>query len=170
MLASVGCDYIVTGHSERRAIFGDTDEDVNKKTLKVLAEGLKAILCIGELKEERESGETFAVCATQLSAGLAGVSAEQMKDVVIAYEPVWAIGTGLTATPEMAQETHDYIRSWFVDNYSQEVADEVVIQYGGSMKGANAAGLLTQPDIDGGLIGSASLKADFFNVINGIPK
>merc|ERR1712087_320948 len=94
MLSSVGCDYIVTGHSERRAIFGDTDEEINKKTLKVLDEGLKAILCIGELKEERESGETFAVCATQLSKGLAGISAEQMKDIVIAYEPVWAIGSG----------------------------------------------------------------------------
>merc|ERR1719231_1931942 len=99
MIKSVGSDYIVTGHSERRAIFGDDDETVNKKTKKVLAEGLKAILCIGELKEERESGETFNVCDTQLTKGLAGVTAEMMKDIVIAYEPVWAIGTGLTATP-----------------------------------------------------------------------
>lgn len=167
MLSSVGCDYIVTGHSERRAIFGDTDEDVNKKTLKVLDEGLKAILCIGELKEERESGETFAVCATQLSKGLAGISAEQMKDVVIAYEPVWAIGTGLTATPEMAQETHEYIRSWFVDNYSQEVADGVVIQYGGSVKDSNVDELMACPDIDGALVGGASLQAEgFARIIN----
>jgi len=165
MLSSVGCDYIVTGHSERRAIFGDTDEDVNKKTLKVLSEGLKAILCIGELKEERESGETFAVCATQLSKGLAGVTAEQMKDVVIAYEPVWAIGTGLTATPEMAQETHEYIRSWFVDNYSKEVADEVIIQYGGSVNAGNVDDLMACPDIDGALVGGASLQADGFSRI-----
>merc|ERR1712060_527595 len=110
MLKSVGTDYIVTGHSERRAIFGDSDEAVNKKTKKVLAEGLKAILCIGELKEERESGETFSVCDTQLTKGLAGVSEEALKDIVVAYEPVWAIGTGLTATPEVAQETHEYIR------------------------------------------------------------
>jgi len=165
MLSSVGCDYIVTGHSERRAVFGDTDEDVNKKTLKVLDEGLKAILCIGELKEERESGETFAVCATQLSKGLAGVSAEQMKDVVIAYEPVWAIGTGLTATPEMAQETHEYIRSWFVENYSKEIADDVIIQYGGSVNAANVDDLMACPDIDGALVGGASLQADGFSRI-----
>merc|ERR1719258_283366 len=130
MLESVGCDYVLSGHSERRATFGDSDEDVNAKTLKILDQGLKCILCIGELKEERESGETFNVCNTQLTKGLKGVSAEMMKDIVIAYEPVWAIGTGLTATPEVAQETHAYIRSWFVENYSQDVADSVIIQYG----------------------------------------
>ena len=106
MLKSVGSEYVLSGHSERRATFGDTDADVNKKTLKILEEGLKCILCIGELKEERESGETFAVCDTQLTEGLKGVSAEMMDSIVIAYEPVWAIGTGLTATPEVAQETH----------------------------------------------------------------
>ena len=106
MLKSVGSQYVLAGHSERRATFGDSDADVNKKTLKILDEGLKAILCIGELKEERESGETFAVCDTQLTEGLKGVSAEMMDKIVIAYEPVWAIGTGLTATPEVAQETH----------------------------------------------------------------
>merc|ERR1719327_1517754 len=106
--------FVLSGHSERRSVFGDTDADVNKKTLKILEEGLTCILCIGELKEERESGETFNVCDVQLTEGLKGVSAEQMTRVVIAYEPVWAIGTGLTATPEVAQETHAYIRSWFV--------------------------------------------------------
>merc|ERR1711988_1444540 len=134
MLESVGTDYVVTGHSERRAIFGDTDEDVNLKTLKVLAQGLKPILCIGELKEQREDGTTFKVLDAQLTKGLKDVSEAQMKDVVIAYEPVWAIGTGLTATPETAQETHAYIRSWFADNYGKEVAENVIIQYGGSVK------------------------------------
>merc|ERR1711937_217249 len=160
MLKSVGCEYVLTGHSERRAVFGDSDADVNKKTLKVLEEGLKAILCIGELKEERESGETFNVCDVQLTEGLKGVSAEMMKDVVIAYEPVWAIGTGLTATPEVAQETHAYIRSWFVDNYSQEVADNVIIQYGGSVNDGNVDALMACPDIDGALVGGASLQAE----------
>lgn len=167
MLGSVGCDYVVCGHSERRSVFGDTDEDVNKKTLKILSEGLKPILCIGELKEERESGETFNVCDVQLTKGLAGVSSEAMKNVVIAYEPVWAIGTGLTATPEVAQETHAYIRSWFVENYSQEVADAVIIQYGGSVKADNVDELMACPDIDGALVGGASLEAaGFGRIIN----
>jgi triosephosphate isomerase len=165
MLKSVGTQYVLSGHSERRAVFGDSDADVNKKTLKILAEGLKCILCIGELKEERESGETFNVCDTQLTEGLKGVSAEMMKDIVIAYEPVWAIGTGLTATPEVAQETHAYIRSWFVDNYSQEVADNVVIQYGGSVNDANVDDLMACADIDGALVGGASLKAESFSRI-----
>jgi len=165
MLDSVGCDYVLTGHSERRAVFGDSDADVNKKTLKVLDAGLKAILCIGELKEERESGETFAVCDKQLTEGLKGVSAEMMKDVVIAYEPVWAIGTGLTATPEVAQETHAYIRSWFVENYSQAVADAVIIQYGGSVKDSNVDELMACPDIDGALVGGAALQGDIFSRI-----
>jgi len=165
MIDSIGCDYVLTGHSERRAIFGDTDELVNEKTLKVLAEGLKPILCIGELKEEREGGETFNVCNTQLTKGLKGVSAEQMKDIVIAYEPVWAIGTGLTATPEVAQETHAYIRSWFVENYSQAVADDVIIQYGGSVNDKNVDELMACEDIDGALVGGASLKGDSFSRI-----
>lgn len=167
MLKSVGSEYVLSGHSERRATFGDSDADINKKTLKILSEGLKCILCIGELKEERESGETFAVCDTQLTAGLKDVSAEMMKDVVIAYEPVWAIGTGLTATPEIAQETHAYIRSWFVDNYSQEVADAVIIQYGGSVNPGNVDSLMACPDIDGALVGGASLQvANFGPIIN----
>jgi triosephosphate isomerase len=165
MLKSVGSTYVLSGHSERRATFGDSDSDVNKKTLKILSEGMKCILCIGELKEERESGETFNVCDTQLTEGLKGVSAEMMKEIVIAYEPVWAIGTGLTATPEVAQETHAYIRSWFVDNYSKEVADNVVIQYGGSVSDANVDDLMACPDIDGALVGGASLKAETFSRI-----
>merc|ERR1719247_261422 len=165
MLKSVGSQYVLAGHPERRATFGDSDADVNKKTLKILEEGLKAILCIGELKEERESGETFAVCDTQLTEGLKGVSAAMMKDVVIAYEPVWAIGTGLTATPEVAQETHAYIRSWFVENYSAEVADAVIIQYGGSVNDGNVDALMACADIDGALVGGASLKADAFSRI-----
>ena len=158
MLKSVGSTYVLSGHSERRATFGDSDADVNKKTLKIIEEGLTCILCIGELKEERESGETFNVCDKQLTEGLKGVSAEMMKQIVIAYEPVWAIGTGLTATPEIAQETHAYIRQWFVDNYSQEVADAVIIQYGGSVSPANVDSLMACPDIDGALVGGASLK------------
>jgi len=165
MLKSVGSAYVLAGHSERRATFGDSDADVNKKVLKILAEGLKPILCIGELKEERESGETFSVCDTQLTEGLKGVDAAAMKNVVIAYEPVWAIGTGLTATPEVAQETHAYIRSWFVDNYSKEVADDVIIQYGGSVNDNNVDDLMACADIDGALVGGASLKADAFSRI-----
>jgi len=165
MLKSVGSEFVLAGHSERRATFGDSDADVNKKVLKILAEGLKPILCVGELKEERESGETFRVCDTQLTEGLKGVSAEQMTSVVIAYEPVWAIGTGLTATPEVAQETHAYIRSWFVENYSQEVADGVIIQYGGSVNDANVDELMACDDIDGALVGGASLKEEAFTRI-----
>jgi len=165
MIKSVGASYVLAGHSERRSVFGDTDADVNKKVLKILDEGLKCILCIGELKEERESGETFNVCDVQLTEGLKGVSAEMMKSVVIAYEPVWAIGTGLTATPEVAQETHEYIRKWFVDNYSQAVADDVIIQYGGSVNDANVDELMACADIDGALVGGASLKKESFSRI-----
>jgi len=171
MLKSVGVSYVLAGHSERRATFGDSDADINKKTLKILEDGLKCILCIGELKEERESGETFNVCDVQLTEGLKGVSAEMMKDIVIAYEPVWAIGTGLTATPEVAQETHEYIRKWFVENYSKEVADNVVIQYGGSVNDANVDELMACADIDGALVGGASLKAESFSrIINFVKK
>ena len=136
-----------------------------RQTKKILDQGLKCILCIGELKEERESGETFNVCNTQLTKGLKDVSAEEMKKIVIAYEPVWAIGTGLTATPEVAQETHAYIRSWFVENYSQAVADDVIIQYGGSVNDKNVDELMACPDIDGALVGGASLKGDSFSAI-----
>ena len=127
--------------------------------------------CVCVLIQERESGETFAVCDTQLTEGLKGVSAEMMSKIVIAYEPVWAIGTGLTATPEVAQETHAYIRSWFTDNYSAAVADAVIIQYGGSVNDGNVDDLMACPDIDGALVGGASLKADAFDrIINFTPK
>merc|ERR1719478_1376533 len=165
MLKSVGTQYVLAGHSERRATFGDSDADVNKKTLKIIEEGLTCILCVGELKEERESGETFNVCDTQLKEGLKGVSAEMMKQIVIAYEPVWAIGTGLTATPEVAQETHAYVRSWFKENYSDAVAENVVIQYGGSVNAENVDELMACPDIDGALVGGASLKGESFSAI-----
>jgi len=165
MLESVGCDYVLSGHSERRAVFGDSDEMVNAKTLKILAQGIKCILCIGELKEERESGETFNVLNTQLTKGLKGVDDKMMKEIVIAYEPVWAIGTGLTATPEVAQETHAYVRSWFVENYSDAIADDVIIQYCGSVNAENVDELMACPDIDGALVGGASLKCESFSAI-----
>mmetsp|Transcript_28675 Transcript_28675/g.32931 ORF Transcript_28675/g.32931 Transcript_28675/m.32931 type:complete len:239 (+) Transcript_28675:217-933(+) len=170
-LLDAGVTWVIIGHSERREGFGmaGEDEDLCAKKLKVaLDAGLKVMFAIGEKKEERESGVTMEVCAKQLAAAAKLLSEEDWANVAIAYEPVWAIGTGLTATPQMAQETHASIREWVSENVSPEVAKAVRIQYGGSMKGANAKELLAQPDIDGGLIGGASLKADFFNVINGV--
>jgi len=172
-LLDVGCSWVIIGHSERREGFemaGEDNDLVAKKVKIAVDSGLKVMFCIGEKKEERESGATMDVCSKQLEAGTKVLTEEDWKNVAIAYEPVWAIGTGLTATPEMAQDTHASIRQWIADNVSSEVAADVRIQYGGSMKGANAKDLLAQPDIDGGLIGGASLKADFFNVINGIPE
>ena len=142
--------------------------DVCAKKCKVAVDaGLKVMFAIGEKKEEREAGTTMEVCASQLEPLAKVLASEDWSSVAIAYEPVWAIGTGLTATPEMAQDTHKNIRDWIAENVSAEVAEAIRIQYGGSMKGANANDLLAQPDIDGGLIGGASLTADFFNVING---
>mmetsp|Transcript_3051 Transcript_3051/g.4395 ORF Transcript_3051/g.4395 Transcript_3051/m.4395 type:complete len:277 (-) Transcript_3051:239-1069(-) len=171
-LKDLGVTWVILGHSERREGFGMAGEDselVAKKTKMALSEGLKVMLCIGEKKEEREAGTTMDVCAEQLKPAAEILSKEDWANVSIAYEPVWAIGTGLTATPEMAQETHANIRQWMSDNVGADVAAAVRIQYGGSMKGANAEGLLSQPDIDGGLIGGASLKLDFFTCINGVP-
>jgi len=171
-LVDLGVTWVILGHSERREGFGMAGEDselVVKKTKAALAAGLKVMLCIGEKKEEREAGTTMDVCAEQLKPAAAALTKEEWANVSIAYEPVWAIGTGLTATPEMAQETHANIRQWMVDNVDADVAAAVRIQYGGSMKGANAAGLLSQSDIDGGLIGGASLKMDFFECINAVP-
>eukprot|EP00970_Alexandrium_tamarense_P014314 scaffold4049_cov204-Alexandrium_tamarense.AAC.1 len=168
----MGVTWVILGHSERREGFGMAGEDselVAKKTKKAIEEGLKVMFCIGEKKEEREAGTTMDVCASQLKAAADILSKEDWANVSIAYEPVWAIGTGLTATPEMAQETHANIRAWVAENVGQDVADAVRIQYGGSMKGANAADLLAQADIDGGLIGGASLTMDFFNCVNGVP-
>jgi triosephosphate isomerase len=172
MLKDLGVTWVILGHSERREGFGMAGEDselVVKKTQAALAAGLQVMFCIGEKKEEREAGTTMDVCAEQLKPAAAALSKEDWANVSIAYEPVWAIGTGLTATPEMAQETHANIRTWMSDNVSPEVAAAVRIQYGGSMKGANAKGLLAQTDIDGGLIGGASLKMDFFECINAVP-
>ena len=165
MLKDIGCGCVILGHSERRHEIGESDELINKKVRKALNSGLEVDLCIGELLSEREAGEAEQVCAFQLSAGLAGVTAEQMKNVTIAYEPVWAIGTGLTATPEQAQEIHAYIRSLIAEKYGNEVADNTSILYGGSCNAKNAAGLFANPDIDGGLIGGASLKSDDFCAI-----
>ena len=149
---------------------GEPVELCAEKTKIAVENGLKVMFCIGEKKEERESGVTMDVCAKQLEPLKKALAPEDWDKISIAYEPVWAIGTGLTATPEMAQETHADIRKWIAENVSPQVAKAIRIQYGGSMKGANAKDLLAQPDIDGGLIGGASLKADFFNVINAIPK
>lgn len=170
-LVDVGCTWVCIGHSERREGFGMAGEDnelVAKKVKACLDAGLKVMFAIGEKKEEREAGITLDVCSEQLAPAAKLLSKEDWANVAIAYEPVWAIGTGLTATPEMAQETHAGIRQWMSDNVGSDVASAIRIQYGGSMKGANAKDLLAQPDIDGGLIGGASLKADFFNVINGV--
>ena len=165
MLTEIGVEYVVIGHSERRQYFGETDETVNKRTRAALAAGLKPIVCVGELLWERECNITEEVIARQIKLDLWEVTAEQMKNVVIAYEPVWAIGTGKVATDEQAQEVCAFIRAQLAKLYGQATADAVTIQYGGSMNAKNCAGLLAQPDIDGGLIGGASLKAADFNVI-----
>ena len=165
MLTELGVEYVVIGHSERRQYFGETDETVNKRTLAALNAGLKPIVCVGELKWERECNITEEVIARQIKLDLWSVTAEQVKNVVIAYEPVWAIGTGLTATPDQAEEVCGFIRAQLVKLYDQATADAVTIQYGGSMNAANCAELLAKPNIDGGLIGGASLKAADFNTI-----
>lgn len=165
MLTELGVEYVVIGHSERRQYFGETDETVNKRTKAALKAGLKAIVCVGELKWERECHITEEVVGRQIKLDLWDVSAEELKNVVIAYEPVWAIGTGLTATPEQAEEVCAFIRATLAKLYDQATADAVTIQYGGSMNAKNAAELLAKPNIDGGLIGGASLRAEDFNVI-----
>ena len=165
MLVSIGTEYVVIGHSERRQYFGETDTTVNLRTKAALAAGLKVILCLGEVKEERLAGITDEVVRMQTKLDLAGVSAEELKNVIIAYEPVWAIGTGLTATPEQAEETCAAIREVLVELYGKEVAEATTIQYGGSMNDANAAELLAKPNVDGGLIGGASLVAKKFTAI-----
>jgi triosephosphate isomerase len=163
MLKESGVEYVIIGHSERRQYFGETDETVNNRLKAALASGLKPIVCIGELLEEREGGQTESVLEAQLIKGFEEISAEQMKGIVVAYEPVWAIGTGKTATPEMAQETHSYIRNVLEGMFDADTAQAVRIQYGGSMKPDNAEELVAQEDIDGGLIGGASLKAEDFS-------
>ena len=165
MLKSVGCEYVILGHSERRSIFGESDEVINKKLKTAFANGLKPIFCIGETLEERESGVTEKVVEEQVRKGLDGISESDFANIIIAYEPVWAIGTGKTATPEQAQAVHKFIRGLAKDLYSDNSADKLVIQYGGSVKPNNAKELLSQPDIDGALVGGACLKADSFIAI-----
>jgi len=165
MLKDIGCTYCLCGHSERRHVIGETDELINKKLTAAIAGGLLPILCVGELLAEREASKTNDVVARQLENGLAGLSAEKVAVATIAYEPVWAIGTGLTATPQQAQDVHDFIRKLLGGMYSDELAEGIRIQYGGSVKPDNAAELMTQPDIDGLLVGGASLKADAFLAI-----
>ncbi len=162
MLLDLGCRYVILGHSERRNIVGETDQAVNKKVHAALAAGLTPIVCVGELLAEREAGRTYEVVRTQFDGSLAGVSTEQMGRVVIAYEPVWAIGTGKVATPAQAQEVHKDLRKILADRYNKSVAGAVRIQYGGSVKASNAAELLAQADVDGALVGGASLKAEEF--------
>lgn len=162
MLREFYCRYVILGHSERRQYFAETDESVNRKTKAALASGLIPIVCVGETLEEREADQIESVITTQVNEGLAGIEAGDLKTVVIAYEPVWAIGTGLTATPEQAQEVHALIRSLLAKLSDESTAQSVRIQYGGSMKPGNAPELLAQPDIDGGLIGGAALDAPSF--------
>jgi triosephosphate isomerase (TIM) len=165
MINSTGATYVIIGHSERRQFFGETDETVNKKLKAALQSGLNPIVCIGESLAERESGVTNDVVGNQVEKSMAGINAEDMKKIILAYEPIWAIGTGKTATPQQAQDVHKFIRSVLVKLYNAEVADEIVIQYGGSVKPDNASELLSQPDIDGALVGGACLKADSFAAI-----
>ena len=167
MLKDAGVDYVIVGHSERRTLFGDTNETVRDRTRAGLNAGLNVILCVGEVLQERQQGITYEVVRMQTKIALEGVSAEELKRVIIAYEPVWAIGTGLTATAEQANEANKWVRDVVAELYNQAVADAVIVQYGGSMNAGNAAELLAQPDVDGGLIGGASLKAADFAAIVG---
>ena len=162
MLLDAGCRLVILGHSERRHVMGESDAFINRKVLKALALGLEPILCVGEKLEEREAGRTESVVTGQLKAGLAGVEAGRMDKVVIAYEPVWAIGTGKTATPEQAEEVHKLLRGLLTEMYGRKVADKTVIQYGGSVKPDNVAQLMSKPNVDGALVGGASLKAEAF--------
>ena len=165
MLREMGVEYVVLGHSERRQYFAETDETVNLRTKAALAAGLKPIVCVGELLAQREQGITAEVVALQTKVALQGVSAEELASIIIAYEPVWAIGTGKTATAAQAGEVCGQIRATVAALYGAEAASHLVVQYGGSMNAGNAAELLAQPDVDGGLIGGASLQADAFTQI-----
>lgn len=167
LLKDAGCTHVIIGHSERRQYFAETNDTVNKKTKASLAAGLTVLLCVGETLSERESGSTFQVIETQLRGGLSNISADDLKLLVVAYEPVWAIGTGKTATEQQAQEVHAYIRKLLSEIYSKKTANSTRILYGGSVKPDNIKGLMAQPDIDGALVGGASLKADSFAGIIG---
>jgi triosephosphate isomerase len=166
MLKDVGCRYVICGHSERRHVIGETDQTVNRKVLKAVADGLHPILCVGELLSQRQAGETTDLVKRQTQRGLEGVSGGDLGQLTIAYEPVWAIGTGVNATPEQAQEVHAIIRALLAELYDPAAAQEMRIQYGGSVKPANAAELLGCPDVDGALVGGASLKpGDFAEIV-----
>ena len=165
MLAEMGVEYVVIGHSERRQYFGETDKTVNQRVRAALDAGLKVILCVGELLEQREQGITEEVCGMQTKVALCGVSKEELSHIIIAYEPVWAIGTGKTATAEQADEVNGFIRSVVAGLYGEDAAQALTIQYGGYMNAKNAEELLSKEHVDGGLIGGASLKAEDFSII-----
>jgi triosephosphate isomerase len=165
LLKDAGCSHVIIGHSERRQYFGESDQTVNKKTKAAIAAGLSGIVCVGETLAERESEQTFSVIETQIQGSLAGLTADDISHVVIAYEPVWAIGTGKTASDDQAQEVHAFIRQLIARLFNQTVADAVRILYGGSVKPENVKGLMAQTDIDGALVGGASLKAESFAAI-----
>lgn len=162
MLKDVGCDYVIIGHSERRQYFAETNESVNQKVKAALSHDLKPIICVGELLEEREAGKTESIIEDHVKGAIVDLSVSEMESCVIAYEPVWAIGTGKTATPDQAQEVHNFIRVILEDCYSDKLASQIRIQYGGSVKPENAAELMSQQDVDGALVGGASLDAESF--------
>jgi triosephosphate isomerase len=162
MLKDAGCSHVIIGHSERRQFYGETDDSVNKKARAALAARITAIVCVGEHLNEREAGKAKSVIKTQLVKGLDGLTVADMERIIIAYEPVWAIGTGKTATPEQAQEMHGHIRQTVAETHGRETADKVRILYGGSVKPDNIAALMSQPDVDGALVGGASLEAESF--------
>ncbi len=162
MLQDCGCQWVILGHSERRQFFGETDASVNQKIQAALAAKLGVIFCVGELLAERQSNQTEKILETQMAGGLAGLSPESLAKLVIAYEPVWAIGTGVTATPDQAEEAHAFLRQWLAGRFDSGLAETVRIQYGGSVKPDNAKELLSQPNVNGALVGGASLKADQF--------
>ncbi len=165
LIKDTGAQYVIIGHSERRQLFAETNETVNKKIKAALKHGLTPIVCIGEVLAEREAGKTFEVIKNQCDGSFAILSKDEFEKIVIAYEPVWAIGTGKTATPEQAQEVHLFIRQWIKKQYGESTSSQVRIQYGGSVKAENIAELMAKPDIDGALVGGASLKADSFTKI-----
>ncbi len=163
MLVSAGCQYVIIGHSERRQYFGETDQTVNRKIRSAIQAGLKPVFCIGESEQQREAGETFSVLDKQVKNGLESFVSEDLQDLIVAYEPVWAIGTGKTATTEQAQEVHAYLRQWFADHFGQDFAQKLRILYGGSVKPANIKELMAMPDLDGALVGGASLDPQSFS-------
>ena len=169
MLKDIGCRYVILGHSERRHVLGETDEVINAKVAKALADELEIMFCVGELLQERKADQTTAVVTTQITEGLKNISRQEMSNITVAYEPVWAIGTGEVATPDQAQEVHAMIRGLLGELYDAELADAVRIQYGGSVKAGNAVELLGCPDVDGALVGGASLTVeDFAGIVNAV--